>query len=129
MSVIAVQADHLLPLDMDSTTELPRETTNNVVYIVIAVVIVVLFILIILAAVGIIVFLIIRRRKTKVKFEKNRYTKFNYNMRYADFCQYLNISSLYSRMLRAFDQPAGIMLTKQERQSMDMDKEEEVLHV
>ena len=30
-------------------------------------------------------------------------------------------------MLRAFDQPAGIMLTKQERQSVDMDKEEEVL--
>ena len=30
-------------------------------------------------------------------------------------------------MLRAFDQPAGIMLTKQERQSMDVDKEEEVL--
>ena len=71
-----VQVDYHLPLDTDSTTELPgvNSEPTNITYAVVGAIIAVLFVLIILTTFMIIVFLIIRRRRAKLKFEKNRYT-------------------------------------------------------
>ena len=116
MIVGPTPVEYTLPL---VTTEPPAKSTTNI-YAIVGAIIAVLFIIVISTAFIIVVVLIVRRHKNKVEFEKNRYKYYSYH-----FCMSL-YSLLYSRMLRAFDQPAGIMLTKQERQSMDLDKEQEV---
>ena len=120
MIVGPTPVEYTLPL---VTTEPPAKSTTNICAIVGAI-IAVLFIIVISTAFIIVVVLIVRRRKNKVEFEKNRYKCYSYQY-LVFFCTSLH-SLLHSRMLRAFDQPAGIMLTKQERQSMDLDKEQEV---